>query len=225
VNGKVHSEICAVPTSRVEAERPLLGLLPSLRPNFGRVASRKVDRLGTVRFGGARYSVPDKLVGRTVEVQVAGVEVKVLHFGEVVAAHDLVAPGEASIKDEHYGGARRVGQRQPRPRSAAEKAICGLGEVGEAFIKAAAAAGVAKLGSELADIAALEAAHGGEAFMAALARATEFGRFRAADVRSILAAGQGVPRPSEPGEALVVDLPQVPRRALAEYATTAGEAS
>ena len=147
-----------------------------------------------------------------------------LHFGEVVAAHDLVAPGEASIKDEHYGGARRPPRRQPRPRTAAEKAICALGDVGEAFIKAAAAAGVTKLGPELQELAGLEAAHGTEVLVAALARAVEFSRFRASDVRSIIAAGKGTPRPAQPGEALVVDLPKVPRRRLAEYAT-GGEAS
>ena len=38
-------------------------------------------------------------------------------------------------------------------------------------------------------------------------------------------ANKGVPRPSSPGEALVVDLPKVPRRRLDEYATTAGEVS
>ena len=43
--------------------------------------------------------------------------------------------------------------------------------------------------------------------MAAIERAVEFGRFRAHDVRSILAAGTGVPRPARPGDALIVDLP------------------
>ncbi len=41
-------------------------------------------------------------------------------------------------------------------------------------------------------------------------------------MRSILAAGHGVPRPARPGEALVVDLPKVPVRRLAEYATGGG---
>ena len=45
-----------------------------------------------------------------------------------------------------------------------------------------------------------------------------FGRFRAHDVRSILAAGTGVPRPAAPGEALIVDLPLVPTRSLGDYA-------
>ena len=43
--------------------------------------------------------------------------------------------------------------------------------------------------------------------LAALERATSFGRFRAHDVRSIIAAGTGVPRPAAPGEALIVELP------------------
>ncbi len=92
VNGRPHSETCAVPAERLEAERPLLGELPSLRPSLRRVASRKVDRLAVVRFGSARYSVPTKLIGRTVEVQVLGAEVRLFHFGEVVATHDLAAP-------------------------------------------------------------------------------------------------------------------------------------
>jgi hypothetical protein len=225
VNSLTHSEICAVPAERLEAERPLLGPLPSLRPSFGRVATRKVDRLSCVRFGSARYSVPTKLIGREVEVQVVGSEVRVVHFGEVVAAHALVAPGEASVKDEHYGGPRRAPERRPRPRSATEKAICELGEVGEAFIKGAAAAGVARLGSELDELVGLAATHGGEALVAAMARAVEFGRFRAGDVRSILAAGPGLPRPAQAGQALVIDLPKVPTRSLAAYATEGGEAS
>ena len=105
VNWRAHSEICAVPAERLEAERPLLRLLPSLRPSFGRVATRKVDRLSCVRLGSARYSVPTKLIGWSVDVEVAGNEVKLSHFGEVVAAHTLVAPGQASLKDEHYGAA------------------------------------------------------------------------------------------------------------------------
>jgi transposase len=225
VNERRHSDTCAVPLARLESERPLLGALPSLRPSFGRAFARKVDKLSCVRFGSARYSVPTKFIGRNVELQVVGTEVRALHFGEVVAAHDLVAPGEASIKDEHYGGPRRPPRRTPRPRTAAERAICALGEVGEAFIKAAAAAGVTKLGAELEELAALEAAHGREALAAAMSRALEFSRYKASDVRSVLAAGKGVPRPSSRGEALVLDLPKVPTRSLADYATDNGRAS
>ena len=65
----------------------------------------------------------------------------------------------------------------------------------------------------------MRAAHGDEAFLDALDRAVAFCRWRPADIRSILAAGAGVPEPRVPaGDALMLDLPAVPVRPLADYA-------
>ena len=105
-----------------------------------------------------------------------------------------------------------------RPRPPAELAFLDLGPVAAAFLRAAAAAGTPRLATELAAIADLEAAHGREPLLAALERALVYRRFRAADVRSILAAGAGVPRGREPGERLAIALPSVPVRSLAAYA-------
>lgn len=218
VNGTMHSEIAAVPSQRLASEAELFAPLPSMRPTMAKVVMRKVDKLSCIRIGGARYSVPNHLIGRLVEVQAGDGRVKVVNLGEVVADHPLVAPGEASIDDDHYGGARSAPRRALRPKNAPERAICELGEVGEAFIKAAAAAGVTKLGSELEGLAGLEAAHGKGALVAAMSRAIEFSRFKVGDVRSILDAGNGVPRPTQAGQALVVDLPVAPGRPLADYA-------
>jgi hypothetical protein len=63
----------------------------------------------------------------------------------------------------------------------------------------------------------LGAAHGEHALVAALRRAVAFKRFRAADVRSILAAGTGTPQPRPAGEALVLDLPVSSTRSLDAY--------
>jgi transposase len=217
VNGRVHSEIAAVPSHRLDEERPVLRPLPSLRPPVSRGEARRVDKLATVRFGSARYSVPKELVGRSVEVVVADDEIHVHHRNDLVAVHPVVAPGECSIIDDHYGGPRRTPARAVRPRSGAERAFLGLGPAAESFLRAAAAAGTSKLGTELAHICALEAAWGREALVAAIERAATFRRFRAADVRSILEAGPGVPTLVEEGEALVVDLPAVPVRSLEDY--------
>ena len=108
--------------------------------------------------------------------------------------------------------------RAVRPKTTAEIAFCALGPAAVAFIKAAAAAGNSKLGGDLDELAALEAAHGRDALIAALERAVTFGRHRASDVRSILAAGTGVARPASPGEALVIPLPAVATRPLSDYA-------
>ena len=225
VNANVHSEICAVPAVRLERERELLTALPSLRPSIGRApVTRKVDKLSTIRLGSARYSVPTRLRGSQVAVLVDGPRV-IIHdpaSGEVYAQHPLTAPGEASVLDEHYGGPRPVAPaRVIRPKTVAEKEFCALGPVAEAFIAGAAAAGHTRLGPELAELNVLSAAHGTAAVVAALERAVAFSRWKAADVRSILAAGAGTPTPRQVGDALVIELPVAASRSLDEYAPTA----
>jgi transposase len=225
VNAALHSEICAVPAERLVIERELLAPLPSLRAGIGSVVTRKVDRLSCVRFGSARYSVPVRFIGAQVRLHadpdrtlsiIAGPG-----EGEVVAEHQLVAPGEASVHDDHYGGPRSAPRRAVRPKTVAEKAFCALGPTAEAFITGAAAAGNTRLGPDLVELNTLVAAHGEQAFLDALARAVAFGRWRAADVRSILAAGVGTPQPTTAGEALVLELPRVPTRSLSDYALRA----
>jgi transposase len=221
VNSAVHSEICAVPAQRLEEERPLLRELPSLRPELGgRAASRKVDKLSCVRFGSARYSVPAQLIGATVLISVAGTVIRVMEpfTGQIAAEHQLVAPGGTSIRDEHYGSARPDRPRRaPRARTAQEQQFLGLGDPAAAFLTGAAAAGVSNLPREISEILVLQAAHGDAALTAALARAVQFGRWRAGDIRSILASSGAAPAPREAGQALVLSLPQVPARPLSDY--------
>jgi transposase len=223
INGVVHSEIVAVPAQRLQTERELLGALPSLRPQGIGVkpVSRKVDKLSCVRFGSARYSVPNRLIGTTVLLVVTGTQVQVMEpfTGEIVAEHAIVAPGEVSIVDEHYGSSRPdKPRRAPRAKTATEKRFLALGEVAERFLMGAAAAGVSKLATELEQILVLHAAHGEAALLTALERAVEFRRWRADDVRSILAAAGAAPLPRPAGQALVLTLPAVPTRPLSDYA-------
>lgn len=109
---------------------------------------------------------------------------------------------------------------------AQEKEFLELGPVAQAFLTGAAAAGVTKLTTELAEILTLRAAHGTPALLAALQRAVAFSRWRAGDVRSILATNGQAPEPTGPGQALVLTLPQVPTRSLEAYRLeTGGEVS
>jgi hypothetical protein len=221
VNGVVHSEICAVPAERMLTERELLAPLPSLRASIGKMVTRKVDRLSCVRFGSARYSVPVRLIGSQVRVRAddGRLLAVIAETGEIVAEHTLVAPGEASVRDEHYGGPRPDAPRRAvRPKTAAEKEFCALGPVAEAFLTGAAASGSTRLGTDLAELNTLRAAHGEEPFLAALDRAVAFSRWRPGDIRSILAAGNGTADPRPAGDALVLGLPAVPVRSLADYA-------
>jgi len=171
VNGAVRSEICAVPAERLVTERELLAPLPSLRASIGKTVTRTVGRLSCVRFASARYSVPVRLIGSMVQLRIDDGRLLAITTGtgEVVAEHVLVAPGEASVRDEHYGGPRPdIPRRAVRPKTTAEKEFCSLGPVAEAFITGAAAAGSTRLGTDLAELNTLRAAHGDEAFLAAL---------------------------------------------------------
>jgi hypothetical protein len=229
VNAVVHSQICAVPAERLDAERELLGPLPSLRLQFGaKPISRKVDKLSCVRFGSARYSVPNRLIGTVVLILAGEGRVQILEpfTGEIVAEHALVAPGETSVVDEHYDSTRPdKPRRAPRAKTTAEKRFLALGEVAAAFLTGAAAAGVANLAREIDQILTLHAAHGQAPLLAALDRAVQFKRWRADDVRSILAAAGAAPQPTPPGQALVLTLPSalpaVPIRSLNDYAIPA----
>ena len=223
VNAVMHTEIQAVPDERLIVERELLQPLPSLRLEIGAVSVlRKVDRLSCVRYGSARYSVPTRLIGATVAVVLDHGAVCLIEpgTGMIVAEHELTAPGGASVLDAHYDGPRPAPSRGPRPKTNVEKQFCDLGDDAQAFLVGAAAIGNTRLGSELEILLALGAAHGTDALVAALHRAVAFRRFRAADVRSILAAGAGTPQPRAAGNALVLDLPVAPTRSLDAYKIT-----
>lgn len=220
INARLHSETSAIPDERLCSERELLSALPSLRLEIGPApVTRKVDRLSCVRFASARYSVPTTLIGSTVTLRQTGGRLLITDpAGQVVAEHDLAQPGSASVLDSHYAGARPAPNRGPRPRTTVEQQFCALGEPADAFLIGAAAIGNTRLGSELEVLLALGAAHGHDALVAALTRAVAFRRFRAADVRSILAAGAGAPQPRPAGDALILDLPIAPTRSLDAYA-------
>jgi transposase len=237
VNAAVHSEIHAVPADRLTSEVELLGELPSLRLEVGpKPTTRKVDKLSCIRFGSARYSVPNRLIGTTVTVLVDERDrlLRVIEpiTGQVHAEHGLVAPGEVSIDDAHYDRPRPASpNRAARGRTAVEREFLALGPVAEQFLTGAAAAGVTKLSTEIAEVLTLGAAHGTDPLLAALERAVSFGRWRADDVRSILATGGHAPRPTPAGQALVLTLPlpgPVPTRSLDAYridTTDGGEVS
>lgn len=221
VNGRRHSEIAAVPATRLVVERGVLRPLPSLRPPLRGGVPRKVDRTGMVRFGAARYAVPSALLGEIVYVHAAEGAVVVTRGadGLAVVRHAPVGPGEVALGP--FADEARRPTRGVRPRTATEVAFLGWGSSAEAFLRAAAAAGTPRLETELAQIVALEVAWGRAVVVRALQRATAYRRFTAPDLRAILAAGRGVPDPARVGRQLALDLPLVSERPLSAYALEA----
>ena len=219
VNAARHSEIWAIPIDKLEHERSLLRELPMLRPRIGRCEIRKVDKLSTIRVASARYSVPHRLVGQQVEAVTFDGRVRIYDLdGDLVADHTQLAAGEAAVLDEHYPTPRKAPSRGPRARTEIEREFLTLGEPAETFIRHGAAAGMTMLPKEIVEIVTdLLPAHGPEMVGRAVARAARFGRFRAADVRSILAIGPAVIEPTAAGDHVLVALPSAEVRSFDAY--------
>jgi transposase len=219
VNGELHYETRARPAERIEAERPLFRALPAARPAVACGEERKVDRLATARFSSARYSVPHRLVGQTVQVQASDRDVVIMHRGVPVAQHALLAPGEASIIDSHYPTPAPSGVRALRPRTPSEHAFLALGGEAEDYLRAAAAAGTARLHERLEEALGLARTRGEDQARAALDRATSFGRFAHGDLASIAdglrAAPPTVVADAEP--LALEGMPKVAVRSLTDY--------
>ncbi len=225
VNSEPHSETKRPPAELIAADRELLRPLPEARPAIACGSERKVDRLATIRFASARYSVPHRLVGETVEALASDRELIVTHGGVPVAQHPLLGPGEVSIEDQHYPTPAPTGIRELRPRTEAERAFLALGPEAEAYLRAAAAAGAARLSERIAEALALAAVRGEAQARAALDRAHRFGRYGRGDLEAI-AESLGATPPEGRPEAVPLGLeglPEVPTRAISAYALKEGD--
>lgn len=219
VNSEPHSETRRAPDELLEAERSLFRRLPGSRPPLACGEERKVDRLATIRYASARYSVPHRLVGETVRALATDRELVVTHRGVPVAQHELLGPGGVSVADEHYPTPPPSGVRALRPRTEPERAFLALGPEAEAYLRAGAAAGIARLHERIDEALQIAAIRGEAQARAALARAERFGRFERGDLEAICGALGATP-PERPGKAAplgLVGLPEVPGRPISAY--------
>ncbi|MFJ7280986.1 IS21 family transposase [Kitasatospora sp. NPDC098663] len=85
------------------AERPLLAPLPEEPFETGRLFTLRVDRYGQVSVRTNRYSVPVRLIGRTVRVMLHASDLVVYDGREEVARHErLIAKGGTRLDLDHY---------------------------------------------------------------------------------------------------------------------------
>jgi hypothetical protein len=112
-----------------------------------------------------------------------------------------------------------TGVRSLRPRTPSEQAFLALGGEAEGYLRAAAAAGTARLHERLDEALGLARTRGEQQAKAALARATTFGRFAHGDLASIADRLQAMP-PAVVADAEPLSLqglPKVAVRSLDEY--------
>ena len=102
-------------TEALALERPLLQALPPVHEPFDCVVARRVSRDCLVSFEGRRYSVPFRVVRRTVEVRGTAQHVVVLAEGREVARHARHTAARLVLVSGHYDGASTAAVRAPTP--------------------------------------------------------------------------------------------------------------
>jgi len=118
-NGRTHSTTGAVPSSRLEVERRFLAPLPRRRFDTAYVEPRRVHvAVPLVAWNDVRYSVPPDCLGQVVaaRVEVDATELLLSWGGQVVARHQLAAPGSDDVWDPaHRAAAEAAALGRKRP--------------------------------------------------------------------------------------------------------------
>lgn len=109
-NQKVKRSLGMSPDAAFLMERPFLVPLPTFIPPVFRVENRIVDVEGYINFESNRYSVPERLVGKQLEIQKYFRRIRIMWQGKEVAEHPRVAdqrgrritaPGHHPSLDRH----------------------------------------------------------------------------------------------------------------------------
>jgi transposase len=133
-NAKPKRSLGQSPEAAYALEWSALRRLPAVLPPVYEVLERVVDLYGFVSVDTVRYSVPERLVGKTVTVYKHYERVDIHHRGAVVASHDR-AIGERDVR-RTLPGHHTVPQRAPREPALAEQLLRGEHEVLQRYASA-----------------------------------------------------------------------------------------
>ncbi len=120
VNGKRRRTLNAKPIELFIAERAALKPLPVYIPDVDARHVRRVDVDGYVCLHVNRYSVPEKLIGRQIEVREYHQNVLAFDSYDLVAKHDIIEPGlglRRTLKEHEHPGSRRRRRQQVLPEA------------------------------------------------------------------------------------------------------------
>jgi hypothetical protein len=163
------------PRQAYQSERPFLQPLPPVRPPVFTTLARTVDMYGYVTVDTNRYSVPERLCGKNVEVQKSLYQVCILHKQRPVATHQrLIDQRDAkSTLPGHH--------QQPAARKTAQRSAPMMGQLLgyspdlNAYVAALTDRHCGAATRRLQRLLAIKRDYPRDAFDQALARAVKYG--------------------------------------------------
>jgi transposase len=175
-NAKPKRALGMSPEAAYAPERPCLRRLPAVLPPAYEVLDRVVDLYGFVSVDTVRYSVPERLVGKTVTIYKHYERVQIHHRATLVASHVRVID-ERDVR-RTLPGHHTVPQRAPREPALTDQLLRGEHEVLQRY------AAALKLHHQhgrgvraLHRLVQIKQTYPREPFLAAVAQALKFGLF------------------------------------------------
>jgi len=164
------------PEAAYVLEKPALRPLPAYLPPVYQAFTRIVDVEGYAFLDTNRYSVPERLIGKEVEVYKYPQAVKVLFRRRLVAEHPRLVGkrfGQSTLK-AHRRPRRRAAYQGP---SAEERQLCGETEVLNRYVAGLKQRSPGRGVTRLRRLLALRRTYPKEAFLSAIETALQYGLY------------------------------------------------
>ncbi len=175
-NQKPKRSLGMSPEAAYVLEKPELKPLPAYLPPVYQAFTRIVDVEGYVYLDTNRYSVPERLIGKTVEVYKYPEDVKVLFRHRTVAEHPRLV-------GKRFGQHTLKAHRRPRRRQAyqgpstEERQLCGASEALNRYVAGLKKRSPGRGVSRLRRLLAMHRTYPPQAFLAAVETALQYGLY------------------------------------------------
>jgi hypothetical protein len=159
-----------------QSERSFLKPLPAVTPPIYQALTRTVDLYGYITVDTNRYSVPERLCGKIVEIQKGLYDLRIFHNHRKVATH-------ARIIDQRDAKSTRTGHHQPMARKTAKRSaplmrqLTGHSQNLDAYVAAIVARYRSAATQKLKRLLAIKRDYPKRPFEKAVARAVQYGVF------------------------------------------------
>jgi hypothetical protein len=176
-NQKIKQALGKNPETAFTQEKPYLRPLPEILPPVYAHCSRTVDSQGYVHLDNNRYSVPERLIDKTVDVYKYITEVRIHYQHEEVARHlrELNQTNQRIKADGHHiQKMRHLSQHQANET---EQALLGQDDMLDTYIAEFKTRLRGRGLRSLNQLLHLKRTYPSEAFMAAIARAYTYGLY------------------------------------------------
>jgi transposase len=184
-NHKVKRSLGTAPRAAFEQERPALRPLPAHCPAVCVILHRVVDTEGYVRLETNRYSVPERLLGKAVEVYQYFDTVAVLFHGKEVARHPrAIDQRDRRVTAAGHHGPPRARRADPPP--AQQALLADAPPVLADYVQALVAHAPGRGAARLKRLLQFQRTYPPEPFLGAVAQALTYGLYDLTRLESLI---------------------------------------